>query len=200
MQCLQKFTRTFFYMEVLSAPSVEIKLHFFLLTIPIHSSLKHYNASPYPNIPLSFNMKKWHVDKASNSLPDTLWSVQLFTEKWKDIWRKGTHKHLIGLFRLSQMSFQSEDSKCMWTHGKGGAIFTMCSHTFTLFWSKKTSVIVEICQLSFHVFVCAFPPKISSFHSKSFTFFPIFCVICTLVLSFPHDLFNLLWLNCSLNP
>ena len=32
-----------------------------------------------------------------------------------------------------------------------GAIFTMCSHTSTLFWSRKTSVIVENFQLSFCV-------------------------------------------------
>ena len=32
----------------------------------------------------------------------------------------------------------------------------------------KTSVIVKIFQLSFHVFVCAFRPEISSFFSKSF--------------------------------
>ena len=35
-----------------------------------------------------------------------------------------------------------------------------------------TSVIVEIFQLSFRVFVCAFPLKIFSFFGKSFPFFP----------------------------
>ena len=55
-----------------------------------------------------------------------------------------------------------------------GAIFTMCSHTFTLFWSRKTPVIVKIFQLSFHVFVCAFRPEIPSFFSKSFLFLFLF--------------------------
>ena len=38
-----------------------------------------------------------------------------------------------------------------------------CSHTFTVFWLKKISVIVETYQLSFCVFVCAFHPNSSSF-------------------------------------
>ena len=50
------------------------------------------------------------------------------------------------------------------------AIFTMCSHTFTLLWLRKTSVIVTISQLSFHVFVCVFPPDISLVFGKSFPF------------------------------
>ena len=53
------------------------------------------------------------------------------------------------------------------------AIFTMCSHTFTLFWLRKTSVTVEIIEISFDVF--AFPPEISLILSKSF---PISCVFC----------------------
>jgi hypothetical protein len=44
-----------------------------------------------------------------------------------------------------------------------GAVFTVCSHTFTLFWMRKTFVIVETFYLSFCVFVCAFHPEISSF-------------------------------------
>ena len=43
----------------------------------------------------------------------------------------------------------------------------MCSHTFTLFWSWKTSVIIKMFQLSFCVFVCAFNflVRVSSFFS-----------------------------------
>ena len=37
------------------------------------------------------------------------------------------------------------------------------AYTFTLFWLRKTSVIVETYQLSFHVFTCAFDPEISQF-------------------------------------
>ena len=36
----------------------------------------------------------------------------------------------------------------------------VCSHTFTLFWLRKTSVTVEIFQLSIRVFTCAFPAEI----------------------------------------
>ena len=54
----------------------------------------------------------------------------------------------------------------------------LCSHTFTLFYSRKTSVIVKIFQVNFCAFVCTFPLEISSFFSKSFPFvFPFFCVI-----------------------
>ena len=47
----------------------------------------------------------------------------------------------------------------------------ICLHTFTLFWFRKTSVIIKIHQISFHVVVCDFPPEISSFFIKSFPFF-----------------------------
>ena len=51
-----------------------------------------------------------------------------------------------------------------------------------------TSVIVEIYQISFCVFVCAFPPEISSFSGKSFPFlFPFF-------LCYPYfDTFLFMW-------
>ena len=54
---------------------------------------------------------------------------------------------------------QSEESKYMLTHNKEGAtweflkklthdaIFIVCLHTFTLFWLRKTSVIIEIYQI-----------------------------------------------------
>ena len=67
------------------------------------------------------------------------------TKKWRVFWRKGTHKHMETYLR------------------------NVC--TFTLFWSRKTSVIVKISQIGFHVFVCAFSPEISSFFSKSFPIF-----------------------------
>ena len=53
-------------------------------------------------------------------------------------------------------------------------------------------MIVEIFQLSFHVFVHAIRPEISSFFSKSFPFlFLFFCVVPNLVLS--------TWSLCSLS-
>ena len=72
---------------------------------------------------------------------------------------------------------QSEENKHMWTHGKDGTIFIMYSHTFILFWLRKTSMGVGTYQSSFHVFTCA------SFFSKSFSFlFLFFCYpyICIL--------------------
>ena len=48
-----------------------------------------------------------------------------------------------------------------------GAIFTMYSYTFTLFWSRKY-VIIEMFQLSFCVFMWAFHREISSFLWQEF--------------------------------
>ena len=53
-------------------------------------------------------------------------------------------------------------------------IFTMCSHTFTLFWSKKTSMIVKIFQLNFCAFVCAFHLEISTFFCRILLFLFLF--------------------------
>ena len=56
-----------------------------------------------------------------------------------------------------------------------GVIFTMSSHTFALFWSRRKSVIFEKYQSSFCVFVYAFPLEFPSFFDKSFPFvFPFF--------------------------
>ena len=55
-----------------------------------------------------------------------------------------------------------------------GAVFTVYSHTLTLFWSRKTSVKIETTQLSFHVFMCAIRPEISSFLLRVFPFFSYF--------------------------
>ena len=102
------------------------------------------------------------------------------TKKLRDLWRKGTHKHMetyLIYFDNHRCLSLSEKSKCMWTHGKDGttwarcAIFTMCLQIFTLFWLRKTSVVVEIYQISFRVFVCAFHPEISLFFGKNFPFF-----------------------------
>ena len=70
-----------------------------------------------------------------------------------------------------------------------GAVFIMCSHTFTLFWARKTSVIIESVKLPC-VRVCFSFGDLFIFLFKSFLFlFLYFCVICTSVLSFPCDLF-----------
>ena len=55
------------------------------------------------------------------------------------------------------------------------AVFTVCSHILTLFWSRKTSVMIKTIQLSFRVFVCAFCLEICSFSRQEFPLsFPIF--------------------------
>ena len=67
-------------------------------------------------------------------------------------------------------------------------IFT-CSHSFILFWSRKSSVNAEIYYSGFCVFMfaCEFHPDISSFFCKFSLTFSIYCVIHTSVLSFPQD-------------
>ena len=47
---------------------------------------------------------------------------------------------------------------------------TVYSHTFTLFWLPKTSVIVGTFQWSFRVFICAFYTKNSSYYTYFVTF------------------------------
>ena len=61
-------------------------------------------------------------------------------------------------------------------HMAYSAVFTMCSHSFTVFWLRKTSVIVEMFQLSFCMFtcVCAFCLEISSFFGRNFLFLFLF--------------------------
>ena len=59
-------------------------------------------------------------------------------------------------------------------------LFTVCSHTFTLFWSRKTSVIVKTFQLSFHM---PFVWRSLHFFGKSFLF--LFLVFELSVLLFP---------------
>ena len=49
-----------------------------------------------------------------------------------------------------------------------GAIFTLYSHTFTLFWTRKAYVIVDTFQLGFCVFKCVF-------HQERVSFFFAYC-------------------------
>ena len=81
----------------------------------------------------------------------------LSQKKWRDLHMKGRHKHMEASLK------RFDNHRC-------GTVSTECSHIFTFFWSRKTSVIVEISQLSFSMFVCAFPPEISSVFGKSFPF------------------------------
>ena len=70
---------------------------------------------------------------------------------------------------------QSEENKCMWTRSNDGTMW-VCSHTFTLFWSWKASVITEMCQVS----VCLFHLEISSFFGNRFLFLILFIVLSVL--------------------
>ena len=103
------------------------------------------------------------------------------TKTWRNLRRKGTHKHTetyLIYFDDHRYLFQSEDSKFMWTHSKDSVTSHHLYHVFTYTYSlltEKESVIVKIYQISFCVFVCAFPPEISSFFGKNFPFlFPFF--------------------------
>ena len=115
-------------------------------------------------------------------------------KKRRDLRMKGTHKHTEASLKHCdnhRCLFRSEESKCMWTHT--GTVFTMCSHTFTHFWSRKRPVIVERFHLSFYVFVCAFLLDISSFFSvRDSSFFSYFCVIIIIVSYFLWPIFYLL--------
>ena len=54
-------------------------------------------------------------------------------------------------------------------------VFTMCSHTFPLVWSRKTSVIIPTFQLSFRVCVCVCLSSRDCFNfCKSFLFLFLF--------------------------
>ena len=68
-----------------------------------------------------------------------------------------------------------------------GTIFTMCSHTFILFWLRKAFVGVETYQLSFRVFIC-----------NSFSNWNNYCNVCEIrarfstskIRNIPIDLHN----------
>ena len=87
------------------------------------------------------------------------WKVQIKT--WKLQKRFGDHRCLSRL----------EESKCMWTHGKDGA---PCLRVHLLSWTRKTSVVVEMFQWSFHVFMSAFIRRYLHSFSKSFLFILLF--------------------------
>ena len=80
-----------------------------------------------------------------------------FVVFWLSI-HKITERHSPGInLRWFSFNFPSIPS-CLaptlvvlfWIYQRG-AVFTVCSHTITLLWSRKTSVVIEIFQLSFHI-------------------------------------------------
>ena len=58
-----------------------------------------------------------------------------------------------------------------------GTVCTVWSRSFTLFWLRKSSVIVKTFQLSFHVFVYAFIQRSLHLFGKSFRFLFLFLAI-----------------------
>ena len=83
---------------------------------------------------------------------------------------RGTHKHMEAWLKYF------DNHRCV----SQSEVSTVCSHTFTLFWSRKTFVIVEMFQLSFHVIKWAFYLGIFSFFSMSFSFLSLFFVLSVL--------------------
>ena len=121
----------------------------------------------------------------------------LYTKKLTDFRREDTYNHMetyLIYFIDNGCLSQSEESKCMWTHGEDGVKWVFenvppggckTSKTHLMPYSpclhihlRKTSVIVKIYQISSHVFVCVFPPEIFSFFGKSFSFLFPFIVLC----------------------
>ena len=107
-------------------------------------------------------------------VPVRITKEETLTGKWRDLQRKSTHKNLWYISTITDVILdQKRVNVCEHTvkMAPHGTIFTVCSHTFTLFWLRKTSVIIEIYKINLHVFVCAFPPEISSFFGDNFTLF-----------------------------
>ena len=68
-----------------------------------------------------------------------------------------------------------------------GSIFTMCLQTFSLFWLRKTSVIDNMFQLNFRVFMCTFHLEITSCFRYEFPLsFPIFALFVLRYFPFPR--------------
>ena len=78
----------------------------------------------------------------------------------------------------------------VWEHTLKMAL--LCSHIFTLFWSRKTSVIIKTFQLNFHVFKWTFHPEIYSIFGKSFPF--LFLFLCYPYFSTFLSMWSLLFL------
>ena len=116
-----------------------------------------------------------HSDDVSGDL--WMWDD---TEVFKPKFYQTTQNLITFVMFLLNKNFHARLGIKVETSQPCGSVCRMCSRTFTLFWLRKTSVIVEIFQWSFHVFVPAFYPEIFSFFGKSFPLsFPIFCVIHT---------------------
>ena len=108
------------------------------------------------------------------------------TKKWRDLQRKGTHKHMEIYFKYF------DDHRCLLsirTHGKDG---TMCHfyRVFTYVYSLLIEKDICDCQNIQNKFPCVcvcvpFLRRSLHFSVRVFPFFPIFYVIRTLVLSFP---------------
>jgi hypothetical protein len=167
------------YLQSPACPSAMSPLHIASMSpagVSLCSWTKHFRASPFSCWALRFGgssvsywilwscknkhstckysdknlyLTKWFCEKGKYQSTDNTKigkeRGKSYRKKWRDLRMKGTHKHPSGSYlKLS----------C-------GIIFTVCSHTFTLLWLRKTSVNVETYQLSFRVFMYAFHLKIT---------------------------------------
>ena len=110
---------------------------------------------------------------------------ETLTEKWRDLQMKIIHKHKHTEKKgktLTKKMKRSPDGSHTQTH-ENFDIFWQSQRPFSIrskLWSRKVSVIAEVCHSSFHVFVCNFHPNISSFFSESFPFLFLFIVLSVL--------------------
>jgi hypothetical protein len=90
------------------------------------------------------------------------WDISMITDIFLD------QKRVSLLIRSEGVSLLIEKDIC--DHQNISIKFPCVYVCLSLFWSRKTSVNVDMSQLSSCLFVCAFPPEISSFCGKSFAF------------------------------
>jgi hypothetical protein len=74
--------------------------------------------------------------------------VKTLTRNWRDHWRTGTHKHTETVSRYFDRHgrlFQSEESKCFWTHDKDGVtrLYRDISTGTAVFLNRKTVNVSE---------------------------------------------------------
>ena len=112
--------------------------------------------------------------KAHISIWKLNWIILMIMNVFLDQKRVNICKHKV------KMAPRESFKKVMFKKFERGAVFTMCSHTFTLFWSRKTSVIVEKFQLSFLCLCVSFIQRSLNFFGKNFLFLFLFFVLSVL--------------------
>ena len=127
-----------------------IHLSFWILTLTL-STPSHLEIST--NIIKKYKKKEETLTKKKKVM--SRWKTPINT--WKFHWYVWT---ITDVFLNQKRANVCEQMVKMVPHG---IVFTVCSHTFTLFWLRKTSVLIETFQLGFLVFMCTFHQAIFSF-------------------------------------